>query len=80
MILSNIIVRSPLMASSLTVCLVLVPGQPMPEKPDYSIYSSHAAHDPNQVTAQTEPVSEQPADSACNNQRSIRNLVTLEYT
>ena len=42
----------------------MMTGQPMPEKPDYSIYSSHAAHDPNQVTAQTEPVSEQPADSA----------------
>ena len=46
----------------------MMTGQPMPEKPDYSIYSSHAAHDPNQVTAQTEPVSEQPADSAASEQ------------
>ena len=48
----------------------MMTGQPMPEKPDYSIYSSHAAHDPNQVTAQTEPVSEQPADSAASEQPS----------
>ncbi len=46
----------------------MMTGQPMPEKPDYSIYSSHAAHDPNQVTAQTEPVSEQSADSAASEQ------------
>ncbi len=46
----------------------MMTGQPMPEKPDYSIYSSHAAHDQNQVTAQTEPVSEQPADSAASEQ------------
>ncbi len=48
----------------------MMTGQPMPEKPDYSIYSSHAAHDPNQVTAQTEPVSEQPADSAASERPS----------
>ncbi len=50
----------------------MMTGQPMPEKPDYSIYSSHAAHDPNQVTAQTEPVSEQPADSAASEQPPAR--------
>ncbi len=42
----------------------MMTGQPMPEKPDYSIYSSHAAHDGNKVPAQAQPAPEQPSDAA----------------